>query len=72
MFILTEGTQMTHDDQHPGHATPLEEAAAQGPLPGIAEEDDLQERGEDDSRSPDEEAIEHDNLGSFIKKLDDE
>lgn len=63
---------MSSDDAKDTARSSLEEAAAQGQLPGVAEEDAAEERGKDDSRSPDEDAIANDNLGNFVRRLDNE
>ena len=43
---MTESDAATQDNPEPVHHMTLEEAAAEGPLPGIAAEDAEQARGE--------------------------
>ena len=50
---MTEPDAAQQDNPEPVHHETLEEAAAEGPLPGVLAEEAAAERGEDGSRTAD-------------------
>jgi hypothetical protein len=64
-------TESADDDANTGGESSLDRAASMGPLPGVAAEDAAAERGEDHSRTPDDEP--HGGLlGHLVRDREDE